>query len=287
MTDSNSWPSIREVVGSLNWRFAVMAMQMSVYSVSVLHPALLLRTAGMYPRRELGNFPSKLRLGGGQFYCLESSMPRMVSHPTPEYEQIAQFDALSPLYELYVTAFTQPIITEALNIIEPLLRNDTRLLDLSCGPGREIGRLAELLTRGEIVGVDFSAGMIERAYQNAKAQALTNVAFIQADACALPRQFTGRFDAVLCSLAFHHYLRPVIAAQEMRRVLTPGGLAFIIDPATSWFNRLAEPLAAWADPGWVSFYSAEDFHRIFIGIGFSDFYWTELLPGIGLTIATR
>jgi ubiquinone/menaquinone biosynthesis C-methylase UbiE len=277
----------REIFANLNCPFALMAIQMSMYSLAVMYPALLLQSAGVYHRRELGIFPSRLGFGSGQWYCRERSTLHLLEQPSSQYHRVVKFDQLSTLYQLYVAFFTQPIITEALNIIEPLLPSDTRLLDLSCGPGTEIGRLARLLTSGEIVGVDLSAGMIEIAHRNAKEQALTNVAFVQADACAMPGRFTGRFDGVLCCLAFHHYSRPIVAAREIHRLLGPGGLAFIIDPASEWFNQIAAPLAAWADPGWVSFYSAEDLHRIFIGTGFSEFYWCELLPGIGLSIATK
>ena len=282
-----NWALFQDLLKNSHCPFALLATQMFLYSLGVLQPAQLLKSAGIYRPRELGLLPSSLKQGSGQLYSLDHSLPTLLEYPSPEYSQVAQFDELSTLYEAYVANFTQPIITEALNIIEPLLPMSARVLDLSCGPGTELARLARILPGGEIVGVDLSAGMIETAHRNARATRLTNVAFFQADAAAMPQHFSSRFDALLCSLAFHHYPRPITAAREMRRVLAPSGLAFIIDPGISWFNQLAEPLASWADPGWVSFYSAEDFHRIFMGTGFSDFYWTELLPGIGLSIVTK
>jgi Glu-tRNA(Gln) amidotransferase subunit E-like FAD-binding protein len=50
---------------------------------------------------------------------------------------------------------------------------------------------------------------------------------------------------------------------------------------------LGSPLAKWADPGWVTFRTGEEFQELCAEAGFSGFFWTELLPGMGLTIATR
>lgn len=275
-------------IGKVNWPFTAMALEMSCYALSVFYPALVLKSMGVYRPRELGGFPSRFKAGGsGQLYCLERSEPSLLEEVPLGYDKVEQFDQLSVLYEGYVTAFTQPIISEALNIIGPLLSEKTRILDLSCGPGTEIRSLAALVRKGEVVGVDLSAGALEAAYENAKAGALTNASFFQADAAKMPSHFTARFDALFCCLAFHHYPRPIAAIREMHRVLTPNGVAFIVDPTALWFNRLSEPLASWADPGWVSFYSAEELHRMFMGTGFSAFYWTELLPGIGLCIVTK
>jgi len=50
---------------------------------------------------------------------------------------------------------------------------------------------------------------------------------------------------------------------------------------------LASPLAKWGDPGWVAFRTGEEFRELFEAAGFSNFYWTEVLPGIGLSIGTK
>jgi SAM-dependent methyltransferase len=288
MNDSNHYTTRGSFIESMNWPFTAMAFEMSCYALSVFYPALFLKSMGVYRPRELGAFPLRFKVSGsGQLYCLEQSRPSLLDQAPPGYDQVEQFDQLSILYEGYVTAFTQPIVSEALNIIAPLLTEQTRILDLSCGPGKEIRSLAQLVPKGEVVGIDLSAGMLEVAYENARARNLRNTNFFQADVAKMPGHFTARFDALFCCLAFHHYPSPIAAISEMHRVLTPGGVAFIIDPTTLWFNQMSEPLASWADPGWVSFYSAEEFHRMFMSAGFSAFYWTELLPGIGLCIVTN
>ena len=40
-------------------------------------------------------------------------------------------------------------------------------------------------------------------------------------------------------------------------------------------------------PGWVAFRTGEEFQELFLEAGYSNFYWTEVLPGMGLSIGTR
>ena len=133
--------------------------------------------------------------------------------------------------------------------------------------------------------MDLSRGMVDAAFARASARAARNLAFFQADVGAMPKHFGGKFDATYCSLSFHHYPDPPAAVAEMHRVLRPGGQAFIIDAGPPWMKALGSPLAKWADPGWIGFHTGEEFQQLFAR--FSSFYWTELLPGIGLVIATK
>jgi hypothetical protein len=70
-------------------------------------------------------------------------------------------------------------------------------------------------------------------------------------------------------------------------VLNRSGRAFVVDPGPEWFKAISVPWAKWADPGWVSFYTGEELQAIFSRAGFSQFYWNEILPGFGLTVAGK
>jgi ubiquinone/menaquinone biosynthesis C-methylase UbiE len=129
--------------------------------------------------------------------------------------------------------------------------------------------------------------MVKQSAASAREKGLHHTAFFQADVGALPRAFQGRFDAVYCSMSFHHYPEPLRALQQMRRALRKGGLVFIIDAGPAWMKALGSPIAKIADPGWVAFRTGEEYQDLCAEAGFSGFYWTELLPGMGLTIATR
>jgi ubiquinone/menaquinone biosynthesis C-methylase UbiE len=91
-----------------------------------------------------------------------------------------------------------------------------RVLDAGCGTGRYFETL--LQQRVQLVGVDFSAGMLRVAHRKHPA-----VALAQAD---LQRDwpFAGSsFDTVVCALVGEHLGALTYVFAETRRVLKPGG----------------------------------------------------------------
>ena len=74
---------------------------------------------------------------------------------------------------------------------------------------------------------------------------------------------------------------------EMRRVLRVDGKAIIIDPRLAQYFLMTEQIARWGDPGYVGFYSPQEFHRLFMTANYDSFYWNEMLPCIGVSIGTK
>ena len=140
---------------------------------------------------------------------------------------------------------------------------------------------------GEVVGVDLAAGMVRSAHRAARAQGLRNCAFFQCDVGALPELFSGEFDLIYNCLAHHHYPDPQAATKAVFRCLRPGGIYCVIDPGPTWFNTLSAPLAKWADPGWVSFHSPDQFRQLLSDNGFTRTGWLELLPGFGIALGQK
>jgi SAM-dependent methyltransferase len=94
-------------------------------------------------------------------------------------------------------------------------KQDTRLLDVACGPGFIAGAAAQ---RGAaVVGLDFSAAMIAEARRR-----LPVLTFQEGDAEALPFD-AASFDAVAMNFGLLHLARPDAALAEALRVLRPGG----------------------------------------------------------------
>jgi ubiquinone/menaquinone biosynthesis C-methylase UbiE len=267
---------------------AVLVGQMWWYGYAVLRPAQFFRSIGLYPRNELGQAPRPAPPEGlGKRYSLEHREPVLLPERPDGYELVEDFDGLADVYRMAIEPFSRPVFEETVKAMSAFLSPRSRILDTSCGPGMELGELARLVPDGEIVGADLSAGMVNQAAANARRSGLTNVAFFQADVGNLPETFQGNFDLIWCSFSFHHYPQPLQALKEMRRVLRPGGKAFIVDAGPAWMKALASPIAKLGDPGWISFHTGEEFQDLAGRAGFSGFYWTEVLPGIGLTIATH
>lgn len=267
---------------------AILLGQMWWYAFTILYPAQALKSIGLYPKNEIGQYPSIVPFKGeGQFYCRHYHEPCYLDTSPKNYHSVEHFDRIAAIYEACVKPFSRPIYEEAAKLMWPFLVPNARILDTSCGPGTEMLQLAELVPDGEVVGMDLSAGMVATAFENVKRRGVHNTAFFQADVAKMPEHFAHCFDAILCFGAFHHYPDPLGSVKEMHRALNEKGKAFIVDPGPWWFKIISTPIAKWADPGWVGFYTGEEFHSFFSKAGFSDFYWTEVLPGFGISVGTK
>ncbi len=267
---------------------SIFAANLWWYAFTVLRPAQALKPFGLYRPRELGQMPRRAGgAGAGQLYCTEHGDPVLLGARPDGYVSVEDFDHLSSNYDQVVEPFSRPIFEDVAKVLGSLSTRRSRILDCSCGPGTEAISLAALVPEGEVVGSDLAAEMVSTAAARARQRGVSNVAFFQADVTDLPQHFHGQFDFVYCAFAFHHYPDPLKSLQEMRRVLAEGGHAFVVDAGPWWMKALASPLAKWGDPGWISFHTGEEFHELFREAGFSGFFWTEILPGIGLSIGTK
>ena len=127
------------------------------------------------------------------------------------YARMAQGSLMHLIYRRFVS-----------DLAESLPRG-TRLLDVGTGPGYLLGHLARVRPDLSLWGLDFSADMIRRARQRAMASR-----WLVADACRLPFP-AGVFGQVVATFSFHIWPCPVAGLQELRRVLAPGGRAWVYE----------------------------------------------------------
>jgi SAM-dependent methyltransferase len=98
-----------------------------------------------------------------------------------------------------------------------------RVLELGFGPGLGICRLAELVPRGTVAGIDASPVMVRRASRrNAAAIAAGRVRLLRGDFAALPFA-RAAFDRVLAVNVVYFWDRPEDVMGEIVRVTRPGG----------------------------------------------------------------
>jgi trans-aconitate methyltransferase len=102
---------------------------------------------------------------------------------------------------------------------------DEDVLDVGCGTGALAARLRGL-TRGRVLAVDPSPGMIAAARRDA----LAGVELDRLAAEELP--YTGEFDLVLSNSALQWFRDPVEAFARFRRALRPDGRTVVQAPAT-------------------------------------------------------
>lgn len=130
------------------------------------------------------------------------------------------FDGWSDFYRAtpLVSGYLRRVQKKAISSLG--LPKSARVLDLGCGPGDGLRRLAGHGYRA--FGGDLSGAMTRQA------SLLGPVARLSA--LALPFR-DGAFDGLVCTNSFHHYPDAVIALQEMRRVLKFGGRLVLVDPS--------------------------------------------------------
>lgn len=119
-----------------------------------------------------------------------------------------------------------------------------RVLDLCCGTGLEAFIAAEAVgERGEIIGVDVSAGMLEQLRERQKrepelGQRIRSFHHDVTDLGGVPGLEKGSFDAILCSCAFVLLEDPAQALAHWKEYLKSGGLV-AIDVTHEWNLRAA------------------------------------------------
>lgn len=146
----------------------------------------------------------------------------------PEQEQIREqqkqsWNKFSPGWKKWdslVMKFLQPM-GDAI-IAQLKIRPDDEVLDIATGTGEPGLTIAALASKGNVTGTDLSDGMLLIAAGNAETRGLKNYHTKVADVCELPFE-ANTFSAVSCRMGFMFFPDMQLAANEMYRVLKPGG----------------------------------------------------------------
>lgn len=96
--------------------------------------------------------------------------------------------------------------------LETGLRPGGSALDVACGSGKLTAELARTSRGGRVVGLDFSAQMLEVARRDHP-----NIEFIEGDALRLPFD-AASFDAATIGFGLRNLADPIRGLQEMTRV---------------------------------------------------------------------
>lgn len=111
------------------------------------------------------------------------------------------------------------------------LPSSTRLLDIGCGNGYLLEKIARLNPEVKLFGLDFS----EKLLKNAKKRLGGKVKLVRANALALP--FAGEeFDIVIISEVIEHLEDPTGGLIEANRVLKRGGRLVLTFPNASSYR---------------------------------------------------
>ncbi len=125
------------------------------------------------------------------------------------------------------------------------LASGIRVLDVGCGRGRVMIRLAGLFPRSRFVGKDLSEEAIGSARREASAAGLTNIEFVAADLSSFDEMTEPEsFDFITTFDAVHDQARPLNVLKGIHRALRPDGVYLMQDIKGSSHvaNNLAHPI---------------------------------------------
>ena len=117
------------------------------------------------------------------------------------------------------------------------------VLDCGCGTGAMLSMIREKCPDKNYTGIDLSEKMIKVADRRSN----KNLRFLQGDCENLPFE-DNSFDAVLCSMSFHHYPNPDRFFQSVHRILRKDGRLILRDMTSGsrlmmWFiNHIELPI---------------------------------------------
>jgi len=147
--------------------------------------------------------------------------------PTPSSVLQAQRDSwnkFSPGWQKWDDFTMQFLEPQGTAILDALaVQSGASVLDIATGTGDPGLTLASRMPEVQVTALDASAGMLKVADDKARALGLDNFRTLLGDACNL--EFApNSFDAVSCRLGFMFFPDVQVAADEMARVLKPGGV---------------------------------------------------------------
>ena len=164
-----------------------------------------------------------------------------------EYKKlsIAEFTKAAGRYESNHAGIYEMCKKDYPDILEELEKEPFRdLLDAGCGPAPMISLLAEKYPDRHYTGLDLTPAMIEQA----KKKNISNATFVVGDCENFPFE-NDSFDAIICSMSFHHYPDPQAFFDSVKRCLRPNGRLILRDVTSDnkvlvWLmNTLEMPLA--------------------------------------------
>jgi ubiquinone/menaquinone biosynthesis C-methylase UbiE len=131
------------------------------------------------------------------------------------------------------------------------LKRGDRVISFCCGTGQEFPFIQERIgAEGEILGIDWSDGMLDQARRRILSNGWTNVKLVKGDVTALPEGIaeTASYDAGICTLGLSIINKPGEAFQALKNAVKGGGRIVIGDVCSfSGLKSILNPFNALID----------------------------------------
>jgi demethylmenaquinone methyltransferase/2-methoxy-6-polyprenyl-1,4-benzoquinol methylase len=205
----------------------------------------------------------------------------------------SMFDRIAPVYDLMNRVMTVGLDQRWRRLtVEAVVQPGNRVLDACCGTG-DLAVAARAAGAAEVVGLDFSEPMLERARRKEAA-----IEWVHGDLLELPFA-DGSFDAATVGFGVRNVADLERGLGELRRVLRPGGRVGVLEITRPrgplrlffrlWFDVLI-PVAGKILPGGKAytylpasvrrFPGPEELAALMHAQGFSEIAYRRLAGGI-------
>ncbi|RCK64302.1 hypothetical protein Cantr_00092 [Candida viswanathii] len=117
---------------------------------------------------------------------------------------------------------------------DTIFRPGMKLLDFACGTGMVTELFVPYVKGGELVGMDISSGWLERFNERAQEMhdpVMKSYVYDVLDETKQEelKQFEEQFDAIICTIAYHHMHNYELVTKKLATFLKHGGWLFIVD----------------------------------------------------------
>ncbi len=155
-----------------------------------------------------------------------------------------------------------------------LIHSGDTVVDLGCGAGADLC-VASLLAgeNGEVIGIDFTAAMVEKAKQNARLAGLTNITVYESSIEKLPLE-SSSVDTIISNGAINISSSKESVFSEIYRVLKDGGNLYFADMIKDEKNECQSSCSSGSSESWADCVAgtlkAEDVIQLMEEAGFSN-----------------
>ena len=190
---------------------------------------------------------------------------------------LKEYTAIAASYDRRWSAYLDASLAMTMDVVADLPAS--RVLDIACGTGLLLKRLAERVHHPALVGIDRVPAMLDAARENIGQEAT----LLEGDAKHLPFDDAG-FDLVVSTNALHYFPDAIASLREMRRVMSPSGNLVVTDWCRDYFwMRLLNRILPWTQHAHVHTYTTAELEQKLLENGFKvvsttrkkiDWFWS-------------
>ncbi len=191
------------------------------------------------------------------------------------------------------SCFYHPLLEKLIKEIP--FKRESKVIDIGCGTGWASRKIRGIVTNGEVVGIDFTEGMIKKAQElvlQDNSYDYENLEYKIANAESIPYP-DNYFDYAIAFMLLSICTTPGGVLEEIERVLKSGGRLYTADvcaknyPEGTLQSRLVKAWNLSFSPCKPNHYSADEYRELF-GERFINIYQRKVDASIILfTVGTK